>query len=136
MDSHRKATSVRNSTTIKPSGENLGQTWSISMSAFSWLSYAKNQPIKNKNMNTKTLPKGLTRFTYETTSFQGYRVCLQSKGLKVCKYYSDKDYKGEATARRIAEDKLKQLRTLFASARTRYGKHTKATAKKVKAIVG
>ena len=43
----------------------------------------------------KTL-RNITRFTYEFTSFQGWRVTLCRNQMHFTRYFSDKQYGGEA----------------------------------------
>ncbi len=45
----------------------------------------------------KTL-RNITRFTYEFTSFQGWRVTLCRKHVHFTRYFSDKQYGGEEAA--------------------------------------
>ncbi len=45
----------------------------------------------------KTL-RNITRFTYEFTSFQGWRVTLCRKQIHFTRYFSDKQYGGEEEA--------------------------------------
>ncbi len=45
----------------------------------------------------KTL-RNITRFTYEFTSFQGWRVTICRKQVHFTRYFSDKQYGGEEAA--------------------------------------
>lgn len=42
--------------------------------------------------------RNITRFTYEFTSFQGWRVTLCRNQVHFTRYFSDKQYGGEAPA--------------------------------------
>ena len=42
--------------------------------------------------------RNITRFTYEFTSFQGWRVTLCRNQMHFTRYFSDKQYGGEAAA--------------------------------------
>lgn len=42
--------------------------------------------------------RNITRFTYEFTSFQGWRVTLCRKQIHFTRYFSDKQYGGEEPA--------------------------------------
>jgi hypothetical protein len=42
--------------------------------------------------------KNLTRFTYDTTAFQGWRLSLSKRGTAFEKYFSDKKYGGQRKA--------------------------------------
>lgn len=46
--------------------------------------------------------KNITRFTYEFTSFQGYRVTLCRKQVHFTRYFSDKQYGGQEAALKAA----------------------------------
>jgi hypothetical protein len=42
--------------------------------------------------------KNLTRMTYETAAFQGWRLALSSKGTTFTKYFSDPKYSARRPA--------------------------------------
>lgn len=46
--------------------------------------------------------KNITRFTYQFTSFQGWRVTLCRNQVHYTRYFSDKQYGGEQAALRAA----------------------------------
>lgn len=50
----------------------------------------------------KTVMKNITRFTYEFTSFQGYRVTLCRNQVHFTRYFSDKQYGGQDAALKAA----------------------------------
>ena len=75
--------------------------------------------------------KNLTRFTYETSAFQGWRLAISRKGATFTKYFSDKVYGDEAKSFAAAEAALAALKTLLDSAKLVEGKHTAATKAKV-----
>ena len=79
--------------------------------------------------------KNLTRFTYETTAFQGWRVCIGRKGAAFTKYFSDKKYGGPLKAKRAAEACLTELKELVDNSRLVKGKLSKVTKAKAKAIL-
>lgn len=74
--------------------------------------------------------KNLTRFTYETTAFQGWRLSLSRAGTTFTKYFSDKKYGGERKALKAAEGALKDLKDLLDNSRKVNGKLTKTTIAK------
>ncbi len=74
--------------------------------------------------------KNLTRFTYETTAFQGWRLCLSRTGTTFTKYFSDKKYGGGRKALKIAETTLKTLTDLLDNSRRVNGKLSQTTIKK------
>lgn len=78
--------------------------------------------------------KNLTRFTYETTAFQGWRLCLSRSGSTFTKYFSDKKYGGPRKALSAAEECLAELKDLVDNSRRVNGKLSQATLKKAKKI--
>jgi len=74
--------------------------------------------------------KNLTRFTYDTTAFQGWRLCISRGGTTFTKYFSDKAYDGPKKTFKIANDSLEQLKELLDGARRINGKLTKTTISK------
>lgn len=78
--------------------------------------------------------KNLTRFTYETTAFQGWRLCLSRAGTTFTKYFSDKKYGGPRKAMKASEECLKELKELVDNSRRVNGKLSQTTLKKAKKI--
>lgn len=79
--------------------------------------------------------KNLTRFTYETSAFQGWRLAISRKSAAFTKYFSDKVYGDEAKSFAAAEAALAALKTLLDSAKLVDGKHTAATKAKVEKLL-
>lgn len=79
--------------------------------------------------------KNLTRFTYETTAFQGWRLCLSRAGSTFTKYFSDKKYGGGRKAMKAADETLNALKELIDNSRRVNGKLSQATLKKAKKIL-
>ncbi len=77
----------------------------------------------------------LTRFTYETTAFQGWRVCISRKGTTFTKYFSDKKYGGPIKAKRAAEKCLTELKGRLDNSRLVKGKLSKVTILHGRAIL-
>ena len=67
----------------------------------------------------------LTRFTYETTAFQGWRLCIARGGRTFTRYFSDKQCGGERKALKAAEAKLGELKGFLDSMQRRGGKLAK-----------
>jgi len=74
--------------------------------------------------------KNLTRFTYETAAFQGWRLSLSRKGAAFTKYFSDKKYGDERKSFAAAEAALAGLKEILESAKLANGKHTATTKAK------
>ncbi len=79
--------------------------------------------------------KNLTRFTYETTAFQGWRLCLSRSGTTFTKYFSDKKYGGERKALKLAETTRTELAELLDGSRKVNGKLSQTTINKAKKLL-
>lgn len=79
--------------------------------------------------------RNLTRFTYETTAFQGWRLCLSKGGTTFMKYFPDKKYGGGRKAMQAAEAALAELKTLLDGAKKVEGKLSPATVRKGQKIL-
>jgi len=79
--------------------------------------------------------KNLTRFTYETTAFQGWRLCISRGGKTFMRYFSDKQCGGERKALKEAESKLEELKTFLDSAPRRNNKLTKTAEAKARKML-
>ncbi len=79
--------------------------------------------------------KNLTRFTYETTAFQGWRLCLSRSGTTFTKYFSDKKYGGERKALKVSEATRTELAELLDGARKVNGKLSQTTINKAKKLL-
>jgi hypothetical protein len=79
--------------------------------------------------------KNITRFTYETTAFQGWRLCLSRSGTTFTKYFSDKKYGGERKALLASETARTDLANLLDAARKVNGKLNQTTINKAKKLL-
>ena len=77
----------------------------------------------------------LTRFTYETTAFQGWRLCISRAGATFTRYFSDKQCGGPRKALKAAEAKLRELKAFLDTAPRRQGKLTKAAEAKARKML-
>ena len=75
--------------------------------------------------------KNLSRMTYETTAFEGWRLSISRKGAKFTKYFPDRKYGGEKNAFVAAQAALAAVKDALAGAKMVDGKHTGATVRKV-----
>ncbi len=80
--------------------------------------------------------KNLTRMTYETAAFQGWRLALSSKGATFTKYFSDKKFGTEKKSFAAAEAALAGLKAILAAAKLVDGKHTATTLNKAEKLLG
>ena len=58
--------------------------------------YHAPAPLKQKNQDMTQ--RNITRYTYETTSFQGWRLSICRKWNQFTKYFSDRQYGSEEAA--------------------------------------
>ena len=79
--------------------------------------------------------RNLTRFTYEPTAFQGWRLCLSRGGTTFLKYFSDRKYGGGRKSLQAAEDALKELKAALDGAKKVEGKLTPATVRKAQKLL-
>lgn len=87
-------------------------------------------------MNTESKPKrNLTRFTYENTAFQGWRVCICREGKTFVKYFSDKQFGSGEAALEAAETLLSKILNVFEQSKKEHGKITKNTLSEVEHFI-
>jgi len=79
--------------------------------------------------------RNLTRFTYETTAFQGWRLCISRAGVTFMRYFSDKQCGGERKALKAAEVKFGEMKAFLDSAPRRQGKLTKTAEAKARKML-
>ena len=79
--------------------------------------------------------KNLTRFTYETTAFEGWRLCVSRAGTTFTKYYSDKNYGTGKKSLAAAEKARTKLIKLIDSSRRINRKLTNSTIEKGQQIL-
>ena len=75
--------------------------------------------------------KNLTRFTYETSAFQGWRLSISRGGTSFTKYFSDKKCGGDKKSLAAAEAALAAVKEILEGAKKVNGKHAPATVRKV-----
>ncbi|MEO8614278.1 MAG: hypothetical protein ABI600_03995 [Luteolibacter sp.] len=79
--------------------------------------------------------KNLTRFTYETSAFLGWRLCISRAGTTFTKYFSDKQYGTEKKSLAAAEKALVELKALIEGAKRVNGKLTASTVKQAQKLL-
>ncbi len=76
---------------------------------------------KSKHIHTTMTQRNITRYTYETTSFQGWRLSICRKWNQFTRYFSDKQYGSEQAAfeaaLRMRNSILAELKTAAADPR-------------------
>lgn len=88
--------------------------------------------IHNTTMKSK---KNLTRFTYETAAFEGWRLCISRAGTTFTKYFPDKKFGGGKKSLAAAEVTLAEVKTLIEGAKRVDGKLSASTIKKAEKIL-
>lgn len=79
--------------------------------------------------------KNLTRFTYESAAFEGWRLCISRAGTTFTKYFSDKKFGSAHLSLKVAEEVLADLVEILDNAPRINGKLTPATIKKTDALM-
>lgn len=74
--------------------------------------------------------RNLTRFTYESAAFEGWRLCISRAGTTFTKYFSDKKFGGGRKSLAAAEKSLVALKALIEGSKRVDGKLTPTTIKK------
>lgn len=79
--------------------------------------------------------RNLTRFTYETTAFQGWRLCISRGGATFTRYFSDRQYGGARKSLVAAEAKLGELREFLDGAKRVNGKLPATSVRKANKLL-
>ena len=79
--------------------------------------------------------KNLTRFTYESAAFEGWRLCISRSGTTFTKYFPDKKYGGPRKALNAAELVLKDLKEILDSSKRVNGKLSQTTIRKGESLL-
>jgi len=89
-------------------------------------------PQPNTNMKSK---KNLTRFTYESAAFEGWRLCISRAGSTFTRYFPDKKFDGGKKALAAAEKTLVELKALLDGAKRVDGKLSPTTIRKAEKLL-
>ncbi len=79
--------------------------------------------------------RNLTRFTYETAAFEGWRLCISRAGTTFTKYYPDKKFGGGKKSLAAAEKALTELKATIEGSKRIDGKLAPAVIKKGEKIL-
>lgn len=79
--------------------------------------------------------KNLTRFTYETAAFEGWRLCIAKRGTTFTKYFPDRAFGGPKKSLAAAEKALAEVRAMLDGARLVDGKLTPSAIAKVEKML-
>lgn len=79
--------------------------------------------------------KNLTRFDYENSAFEGWRLCICKTGNTFTRYFPDKKFGSAKKSLAAAEKSLAELRALIDGSKRVDGKLTAATIKKAEKLL-
>lgn len=79
--------------------------------------------------------KNLTRFTYETAAFEGWRLCISKLGTTFTRYFPDKKFGGCRNSLAAAEKALGELKSLLEAGRRTGGKLSPNTIRKAEKLL-
>lgn len=79
--------------------------------------------------------KNLTRFTYESAAFEGWRLCISRGGTTFTKYFPDKKFGGGKKSLAAAEAALAEIKGILESGKRVNGKLSPTTVKKAGALL-
>ena len=79
--------------------------------------------------------KNLTRFTYETAAFEGWRLCISRAGTTFTRYLPDKKFGGGKKSLAAAEKTLEEIKELLDSSKRVDGKLSATTVRKAEKLL-
>ena len=79
--------------------------------------------------------KNLTRFTYDTAAFQGWRLSICRAGTSFIRYFPDKKFGNEKDSLAAAEKALDEVKSLIDNSKRIDGKLSPSTIKKAEKIL-
>lgn len=88
------------------------------------------QALVESKYNIMKSKKNLTRFTYETAAFEGWRLCISRAGSTFTRYFPDKKFGGPRKSLAVAEKALEEVKAIIEGSKRVEGKLTAATVKK------
>ncbi len=91
--------------------------------------------MKSKKTTPMKSKKNLTRFTYENSAFQGWRLNISRAGTSFTRYFPDKKLGGPLKSLKAAEATLGELKTLLEGSRRVEGKFSATTIKKAEKLL-
>jgi hypothetical protein len=79
--------------------------------------------------------KNLTRFTYETAAFEGWRLSISRAGSTFTRYFPDKKFGSGKKSLQAAEKTLAELKLLIDGAKRIDGKLSATTIRKAEKLL-
>lgn len=101
------------------------------------LDFLSDATILNNKSNPQIMKskRNLTRFTYESAAFEGWRLCISRAGTTFTKYFPDKKFGGGKKSLAAAEAALNDLKSLVEASKRVDGKLSPNTVKKAEKIL-
>jgi hypothetical protein len=79
--------------------------------------------------------KNLTRFTYESAAFEGWRLCISRAGSTFTRYFPDKKFGSGKKSLAAAEKALAEAKAILDGAKKVDGKLSPVTVKKIEKML-
>jgi hypothetical protein len=79
--------------------------------------------------------KNLTRFSYKTAAFEGWRLCISRGGKTFMRYFPDKKFGGPRRSLAAAEQALAKLKPLLESAKRAGGQLNPTLVRKAEKLL-
>ena len=79
--------------------------------------------------------RNLTRFTYESAAFEGWRLCISRAGTTFTKYFPDTKFGGGKKSLAAAEKTLAEVKALIEGSKRVDGKLSASTIKKAEKLL-
>jgi hypothetical protein len=79
--------------------------------------------------------KNLTRFSYKTAAFEGWRLCISRGGKTFMRYFPDKKFGGPRRSLAAAEQVLTKLKSLLESAKRASGRLSPSLVRKAEKLL-
>jgi hypothetical protein len=93
---------------------------------------SSNESPRKKSMKSK---KNLTRFSYKTAAFEGWRLCISRGGKTFMRYFPDKKFGGARRSLAAAERSLARLKPLLETTKRAGGKLSPTLVRKAEKLL-
>jgi hypothetical protein len=90
---------------------------------------------RNRSNHHHEIEKNLTRFTYETAAFEGWRLSLSRAGSTFTRYFPDNKLGGPKKSLAVAEKALEEVKAIIDGSKRVEGKLPPATIKKIEKLL-
>jgi hypothetical protein len=108
--------------------------WSEKIARFSISQGALVDRTPNQQPDMKS-KKNLTRFTYESAAFEGWRLCISRAGTTFTRYFPDKKFGGGKKSLAAAEKTLGELKEILDGSKRVDGKLSATTIRKAEKLL-